>query len=185
MQRLMVDASEGCVRRNENVGITKRSFGDDKAIVPFFLGKQSFRAEFVADNLYNAVSHGQQIERLKTPRQQRLKGDGGQLPFLGGLAVTEQVSQFLKHRRRNDKAWLRTLQAKGFKAIPSALILARQIEQDVGINGDERRFSLCCSHRSESWLAPSTRRAVRQQGHCTAHDWRELSERLWWTLAQH
>ena len=80
------------------------------------------------------------------------------------VAIFDDRRQFLNRRRRNNDLHAGEALPDGFDRLPNALLLVREIEKNVGINGDPQGFSRRGrGHRSTAF--PS--RKARCAGHPT------------------
>ena len=128
---------------------------NDERVVLFLCGQQILAADFLRDPLDDSVSHRHQIQRLESPRPQLREGAKSGLADAFGFPAPDSQGQFVKHRGRNNELGIPQSLANRADGIRDDLNFPRQIQQDVGISGDEHEPRPLVSRKRFAWRPPS------------------------------
>ena len=110
-------------------------FGDNKGIIPF------------RNSLDDSMTDRNQVQWFQLPCREIHEGGTGSVSLAVRLAVLEQKGQLLKHRWEHNQSNAGNALLNRLECVDNDLHPERQVQKDIGINGDEHGPGNCPRRR--------------------------------------
>jgi hypothetical protein len=121
------------VRGGEHGDAGQRGFGQNLAVVDFFLGEQSSAGQAMGELLGNSMTDGHQVERENAPFAHTGQSAMGQTLVFAGF-VDGRKGEFVNGSGRDHQGI--TLFLKNFPEGVSEVFVCSEIQQDVSVQSE-------------------------------------------------
>lgn len=136
-QPLEIDPAQVGITAQQHPAFEQGRFGDDERVIHFLRCQQILVPDFSGNPFYDAMPDRHEIQRLESPRAQLRQRAEGRFADAFRLARARGKGQLVKRRGRHDESGIGQPLANGLDGLHDRFHFQRQIQEDVGISGDE------------------------------------------------